>query len=834
MFQPSVPSFASQSSDYYTAHAFEAPAAAVPPPKRPREWCWYEGQNSVRSLSWLAFRASSLFRMAQRQWLDRVQDCSEFATRHCTDQERAKVESGLTVFRDRLLHQNGEAYFGDRLPLLYGPGKVAMDHVCLRLSQDELPLHFRRTQLLEMTQQLQRCMSTGPAFIQAAEALDVNPEGLHSAFHSVMRARADGVFRKIFLDEQQETGPAFLESMEVHAVNRMRLEYGLPGGDDFDAYSFGSRLFEPGFQVIHVGRLRHALSPGKMAVALADRFLEQLNDRLPPEVPRWPARVDLNDHWPKILAAVEALGTAFAPVSPLSLMEEDEATNEFYWRRDPSLVQLDLLRAMDEKHLTVLRAPVPLLTVKEEDRKWALQSVDDEVFYVTSEHPPRQEVTHEPVGVQHLQALEKVRPDRVGVPKTLLKRFVNRLADDQLPRVPSHWLQNPLDLGQWLRRMTTEGLKAWLQTPPGPDEEQVFQLMVECAEQGKAALLQTVLDHAPQSGCDFSMRLGHYILSRVVLGSPDVMAVWQRHLLKQLPTLQRALAAELFSGAGQSRLIPWMLREGRVQALTMLLHLLEQAGCIGTIPPGDICTHLGPSLTMAMEAGHHESLAVFGEFLLKAFRQRWIGSDDLLRLLQDPAPGSACAGALLNGHPKCLGWYLEWIDRLRAEGALSDEAVRKLVSVVGEEGELMTHHPLSHNRPATLRIYLDGLTRLSRQGILPKSSLLDAMSCDRAEQSGMLLMVGGLPDRSCLHAWRESLLHAFRQRQISAGDIDTVLRGSDAPDNPILERILADPAGNPALEAWIETVYWLLEKDALTPEQVERLLHLPPAPEPQP
>ncbi|MBB3197052.1 hypothetical protein [Roseateles terrae] len=826
MFSPSVASFASQSRDYYTPRAFETPAATVAPPTMPPEWCSYEGRDDVRSLAWLAFRASSLFRLIQRQWLDRVHDCDTFAARHCTDQEMAQALSGLSIFRDRLIDYDGEAYFGHRLPLLYSAGKRAMDHICLRLGQDELPLHFRRTQLLEMAKHLELCMSAGPAFIQAAEALDVNPEGLHSAVHTLMRARADEAFRTIYLEEQRRTGETFLASMEVHAVNRMRLEYRLPGGDRSDRYSFGPRMFKADHQADHVQRLRQVLAPGEMAVALADRYLAQLNDRLPPEVPRWPARVDLNDHWPKIHAVVQALDLSLAPVSLHSLTEEDEITEAFYWRRDPSLVQRDLLQAMEDKQLTVPRAPVALLTRKDDDPSWTLQTVDRAVFYVDASSRLHPGVVHQPVRSNHLLTLDRARPlpAFTGVPERLLNHFVATQPDQELPRIPAIWLQSKVRMEPWLSRMTPGGLRSWLQTQPGPDGLQLAQLLLLCTELGKGALLQTVLDHGPSAEIARLTALGTSYLPDAI-GASDVLQVWKDHLMKSLQDLAPERAAQLFTRYGEGPLIPETLMEGQTDALSALLQLLERAVQCGVIPADDLHTHLGRALPEAMDAGHHDTVAVLGDFLLKAFRQGWMRSDDLLQFLHDRIPDRACAGALLNGHPECLQWYFDWIGRLLAEGALPAEGVQDLVSVLGDEGELMSHHPLGQNRATTLGVYLDGLTRFARQGLLSRDLLHEALSCDGLEESGLLLMVGGLPDEACLHAWRQSLLYAFEQQQISATDVETFLRGSASAEGPFMERLLADPADDRALAAWRATARWLFERNALSAMQLQQLLN---------
>ena len=319
-FQRSVPTFLNAAADLYTPQALDVPANPLPAPLPPADWLSYEGPEDPRSPQYLAFRASPTFLRVRQQMLDRMDDIETFARRHASPTEFPQWREGLDAFRNRLLDP-AETFVGQRMPLLYGAGKRALDQVCQRLLQDELPLDFRRRHLREMCHQLQMCMATGPAFLQTARALAVDPNGLRSAFLDVIRTHADEVFRRTYRREHSREVGWVRDNWEVHGVNRMRLEYGMPGADPSDSHSFSNHLFWPDGQAEHLARLRRALNPCTVAELLADHYLELLSHQLPACVPELASREHLRAIVPVVREALTSAGTTLDDIAAVAVTE---------------------------------------------------------------------------------------------------------------------------------------------------------------------------------------------------------------------------------------------------------------------------------------------------------------------------------------------------------------------------------------------------------------------------------------------------------------------------------------------------------------------------------
>ncbi|MBB3197051.1 hypothetical protein [Roseateles terrae] len=849
-FSRSVPAFLDAAPDLYPARAFDIPANPVPAPPARADWLSYDGPTEVQSPEYRAFRTSPAFLQVHRQMLDRVDDIETFARRHASPVEFRQWMAGLNVFRLRLV-DHGESFVGDRMALLYGPGKRALDHICQRLLQDELPLDFRCRQLREMCHQLKLCMATGPAFLQTAQALNVDPNGLRSALLEVIQTHADEVFRRAYRKEHADDYWVVRDNWEVHGINRMRLEYGLPGGDLSDIHSFRNDLFLPHRQRNHHKKLRLALDPCRMAEVLADRYLAELSSRLPACVPQRCARVDLNPFFPAVMEAVGAANGALAPVSPLSLMEEDETTGECYWRQDPSLVQRDVLLSLEAQELVTPRARVELASNKADNHGWTLEAVDGQLFYVmvTSGLQPAPQAI--PVGVEHLLSLERKQRSRawplgpgvgpslgpgaggsegtppVLLPERLITTVLQSTSPQDLGRVPARWLTGPAHLQTWLQRIGPLAFESWLRAHPPerlPASITLPTLVLAVTGAKRGDLLRALLNRVP--GAPRDPRLMELATDAMAWGAPtadEILDVWQQYLCGALPTLSQDAVESLFCDPERAMPLALAVVANDGQHLRRLLALLTMALTHKLIPPDTLRHVLDDSLPLSMRQGHVQALNALSEFLVDAAARDLIHPDELARFLGGRQPRLPCEEATRNGHAGCVHGYFDLISQLHARGVLSSASLGPLVAAPSPQNAVVSYGAVANQHPEALRAYLARLTQSAAQGQLDPTLLKRQLTCDGLNQSGVQTLLRQT-DPACLHVWRESVREAQRSGLISSGDVRDLIAVHSFSRVALLPHLLRQPANHGGLQAWTETAIWLVQEGVLTHPDILALL----------
>ncbi|MBB3197050.1 hypothetical protein [Roseateles terrae] len=845
MFQPSVPAFLDRARDLYTYRAFDVPPPAVAAPDIPADWQSYDGPDGSQSEPWKRFRQSPQFLQVHRQWLDRIQDCERFALRHCSGQEAADILDAFKTLRARLMNGYGESFATSRITALFGEGKRAMDRVCVRLDQDALPLDFRRRHLREMAYQLHHCLSIGPAYVQAAAALDTPPHGLRGAIYALVCQRSDEVLRQAYLKDYSTRDEALLEGMEAHVVNRMRLEYRLPGADLSDKMSLGTRMFDPRRHPEHHQALRQALAPCRMAEALAEAYWSQLLDRLPPDVPRRSSDQDLNEVVPLIQAAVTALDTALAPVPMTSLLEIDETSDTVRWRRGNALVTRDLLLALEGAGVAVPQPRVVLHRDRSEGVSWQLEGIDDQLFYVMEQSPLLRTPVAVPVGLHHLAAIERSTrppaesatatatatatastPPRTTLPDAWLNIVLHDTPTHELDKIPPHWLAKPHHFNAWLARVTPETLVRWIRTTQvrhDAAQHAPRDIVRAMTRQGRTDLLEAAMDSAKAPAIAWLQWGGPDILCLAVAAPcASTFDLWRRRVTEVLPTASPAKVSRWFTPAVDRTLLSCAMDTRHGDRVGAVLAFIDESLTAGVLPPDQLLRHLVCPVQTLMYHGRQDVLPVVGDFLVKAGRMGWLDSNDLLIFLGGKCPGWGCEGVLAGGKNGTLRWYLDLVRQLQAAGALPPSALAHLVAEPSPDGCSVSHVAVRNHHSITLGLFLDQLIAHTHEGRIPLHLLQRQLTCDGDDRSGVHHMTV-LPDPACLHVWREAVHKAWRLNLLSCPDVEALVGGTGFSGHPVLRPLVQDDPQLPA-QLWIQTVQWLSERGMLTTAQVAALL----------
>lgn len=825
MFTTSPTPFLDHASDLYQQGAFACPAASVAAPPAPADWVSYEGPPDIRSPQYQQFRSSPLFPATHQQWLDRVDDCERIARDLCSGMEARQVLDALEVFRQRLRQQWGESFATSNMPLLFGEGKRAMDRICQRLAQQELPADFRRLQLREMASHLHLCMATGPAFIQAARALDTAPDGLRSAFLQVSQRRADQVCRDIFqLEQQGHQREEWQAAMEVHAVNRFRIVYQLPGADPTDIHSRGPSLLVKEHQPFHLSELRRVLDPVQVAEALADQYWDRLIGSLPPSVPPRTSRTDLNAFMPDISKAIQHMNVAMAPVSMTSLLAMDDATDAVHWQTDSSLLALELLAALEGEAIVAPQARQSLLAVQEPERTWTLTSVRDGLFHILETPRGAAQPFVQPVRLEHASIYEECcRKASRSFPVALVDTVIRGEVPEHLGRIPVTWLTDERQIQHWLRRVDTQCCEAWIRAHPSLPFHMVPTMCRALTEMGRGDLLASVLRLAPASSHRWLVRRGLEVLevARNAM-DPDTQAVWRRHLPTAFEQLGEDLVNQLLYPGEVLNLLHTALATGRAHPVALAADLLRSAVSSRAVRIGQLPPHLDVPLQSAMQKGHLEALQVLGEFLREVAEKQWCSRLALTEVLGGRHPGRGCKGAMLGGQDDCLRWYLALVLDLHHKRGIGRDALMRLVVEPCLDHTVLSHYAVARGHSSTLAVYLNWLIDRVQDNIVPSHALIRQLYCSGHRERGLVTLLEAR-DRACLDRWCEALIRAHQAGWIQSSTVMDLLACRNENDAPLLQELLRSPNAAP-LNHWFHAVATLATHHALEASQVTELL----------
>lgn len=835
MFTPSVTSFLDHARDLYTPSAFDPPVTPVAAPAPNPDWVSYTGPQNIHSPEYKRFRNSPLFLETHRQWLARVDDCERMARKLCLPQEAERISDALNVFRDRLNDRWGESYVTDNMPLLFGEGKRAMDRICQRLEQEELPEDFRKAQLQEMAALLDKCLSTGPAFIQTAQALDTAPDGLRSAMLRVIQNRGDTVCREVYQVEQRDhETESWRRNMEVHGVNRLRLEYRLPGADRSDIHSLGPKLFFPEHEPHHVAELRRGLQPTEVAEDLADVYWGRLQALLPPHVPGLGSGADLNDVMPDIHAAVARVNKAITPVSMTSLMVADESSGSYRWQTDASCLALELLKALETERLVMPQDRETLLTATSRDGTWQLKSVQGRLFHVVERPSGPSQTFLVPVRLDHVLALDQqLKREPRALPAALVWTVIRGESRERLRHIPEHWLTDRRQVLEWLRRIDRSDWLQWLQATPHLRQDTALTVADALTSRGSSDWLEPLLERPSLGGPRWLQEADAKLLTMAMSATdPRTQRIWLSYLRSAFEHLPPDQVHALLSPRRGFNLVFAAMMEGRGHPVSVAVSLLRAGLTRGIVSVKEVPAQVDCPFQAAMEHGHLEAIQALAPFLIDALQHSWISRRDLVALLGGNRPGEACEGAMVQGQGECLRWYLDFVHTLHRRDLLSvEDGLLDLMTQPRSNGSAVTYDTVLQGQAVTLGVYLEWLLRAARDKLISQDHLLLQLGCEGPHESGLVHLLED-KNTACLNAWCDAVSSATLEDLIERRDVERMLTDRNLAGVPLLHALVRKPLAGP-LRNWMHTLTELHHAQALDLSQLTRLLRSgPPARDP--
>lgn len=823
MFTPSVAPFLPGVPHLYTATAFDAPPErSVPLP--PAEWTAYHCLDPNHQGSFEDFMASPLFPITQQQLLDRCAECEAFADAHFSPQDAKAIRSCFATFRQNLLNRDGVAFFTDSLPKLYSIGKLHFDRFCLRLRQPELDLHQRKMKLYELARDLHNCRSSGSAFVHAALGLDPSPGGLQGEFHELLVARIDALLREV-VNQLPPGVPHYtaearrqqdhVRSMEVHMINRLKLELGLPGADADDLFVRGTGLLLPGQIEASRRLLRAQLSPVLLAQELAQRYMIRLRSELP--LALQDPKADLGDHMEDLYRVHARLGATFGDVRLDHLLEWDAATGRTHWLHDLTLVAHDMLVALAAQKLIVPRTPATLLREHDGSYHWDLMHVDMRLFLVDERRRLEDPQNLVPVRVGHALAWQQQHPQLSPIP-TLTDALLAGQRPDDLMKIPAAWLTDADQCSALCRGLGDDGVVRWLRAQPSLSERLRKLLLGVLTELGLPDALQIVMTHppVPRAAALFDAAGGNDVIRRAVAqGNPYVKAAWYATLIQALPHLNIPTVNSLFT-AGRPCLIGLAMMTGGRKDVSSLMALLQLVVQTGKLSAQALPSSLYVQPQDVMRAGRLEALQAFADRLCDMFRHGQLSQHLLLSGLAGPNWQQGCSGALEGGHVAIVTWFHELVRGLRRSDVLSAPHAAALLGAAPDHVDSGGMRALRRRHPEALAEHLRQLQDGVQAGIIPGDRLPDLLACSGVgQQPGLSYMLTQDPGHPCLPVWTAAVSRARHRNQLSLTDMEALLRSADVQGAPLLQQLLVLPDAPARVQAWLKVVLTLEQAHGL-------------------
>ncbi len=811
MFTPSAAPFLPGVPHLYTAQAFDPPPQ-LPAPDPPSEWTAYHCLDPNHQGTFEDFKASPLFATTQQQFLDRCAECEAFADQHFSPADAQIIRSGFAAFRQNLLRDNGAIFFTDGLPKLYSLGKLNFDRFCLRLRQDDLDLHRRKAKLLELARDLHNCRSSGSAFLQAALGLDASPGGLQGEFHQLLVQRTDALLREVV--NQLPTGvlPHTAEArahaervrrMEVHMVNRLKLELGLPGADASDLFVGATGLIQPGQVEQCRSLLRDQLRPVLLAQELAQRYMIQLRSELPLALQS--PKADLSDHMDELYPVHERLSATFGEVPLNHLLECDPDTDQTRWLNDEGLVANDLLAALARQKLIVASRPASLLYDYSGGYHWNLMHVDMRLFLVNERRELKDPENLVPVRARHALEWARQNPNLSPIP-SLTNALLARQRPDDLMDMPAAWLSDADQCHAHCRGLGDAGMVRWLNAQPSLSERLRKLLMPVLTELGMAEALQAVMNRPPKlSAAALLAAAGGSDILLKAIAQPNsyVKVAWSSVFIKAIHELPADDVGALFS-AGHPSLIGEAMRKGRDHDVASLMVILPVAIQAGKLSPTMLTAALEVKPQEVMKAGRLKILQTYADHLCSMFKKGQVPLHLLLSGLAGKYWQRGCSGALDGGHTAMVTWFHRLVRSLRQEGCLVDATAAGLLSAAPDHVNSGAMRAIANRHPEALAEHLNQLMEAVNEGIIPGDRLPELLACRGVgQQSGLQRMLLDDPEHPCLPVWTTAVCQARYRNLISLPDETELIRSSDEHATPLLHHLLIRPDAASRLQAWL-------------------------------
>lgn len=825
MFDPSrVSPFLNDVPHFYTTTSF-SPPPRLEPPTRPADWVSFNALDSGGLGGFEAFRASPDFTLARQQFLERIEQCEQFAKEHFTPEEAQSMGDGFSAFRRHLLDPNG-AFFGDALKLLYGSGKRHFDTFCLRLAQD-IDLHQRKTALRELAGQLHNCRSSGPAFHDAALSLDRAPGGLHGEFHELLMQRIDALLQEVVnrpllgvaqTPEHLAERRAWLQDMEVHMVNRLKKELDLPNPGALDWFVNGANLIQPYQVKLASNLLKAELRPVLLARELAERYMAQLRSKLPPEALAPDA--DLNCHMNSVDEAHRALSATFGPVNLHHILMEDE--DACAWRLQPDLSVLthDLLENLAAQNLIV---PVRSSSIWQEGSKdgiWDLMQVDWRLFLVEERESPRATPAKVPVRLHH--AITFVNGTSTKPPAALVSAVLTN--DPGVQReVPMSWLNDEANLTRFCRAQGDRNFQAWIKRKENLEQASLSVLLPTLATLGMWRSFRAVLDQAPWPAAEVVRRAGgaDMLLRALTASSDPVRRRWMVQCESALPALSIAEVKDLVELPAEP------LRRALVSATGATIHgfvdLIEAAHTKCAFPQEKLEDLLCLDVQAMMSRGNTEALTAFFN-RLAALQQRNVLSDESLVDLLGGEDCQGCSAALEHGHTDAVDAFDQFVVKLFKQNVLGYDQVARLLGLPKHGHESGIAKAIRNRHEAAFSRHLAHLQNAFKDRVFLREEISDLLACrDAANRPGLLVMLqsGRHP---CLPAWRQAVAAAAKGGSLHEPEVMSLLAPRSEDGKPWMLSLLERSAGAHYGSTWLDQAHKLQAAGALPEHALVSLL----------
>lgn len=789
--------------------------------------------NGPRSFA--EFKASPSFHTTQRQLLERIAQCDRFAGERFTAQEAEQIRDGLNAFRDHLLLNDGETFFNTALPKLFGSGKRYFDNFCLRLAQDDIDLHLRKTALRELAADLPLCRSSEAAFRAASAALSRKPGGLHGEFHALLLQRIDALLRQVVkLDPHGAplTGEAlaqretYLRGMEVHAVNRLKLELDLPGAEPDDRYTCDS--------VVTRGLIRHAqdllrseLHPAVLARDLAESYMQQLWELLPPE-DRSP-KAELSDSVGRIGEANARMRATFGDVPLDHLLLLDDDTGQTFWQKDLSLLTHDLLKSLEAQDLVVRQEPGKLLSGFSEQRHWDLLHVDWRLFLVNERDHLQSPPALVPVRLHHALALLHRMPRQLPV-HALTTTLLDGGRLENLKKLPAHWLEDEAQCLQHCRALSDPCLKDWVAAahPLPPLQKRMLTAAMTQLDQPESLAAMMAGDNSATARDWIEWAGGFGVVRQLLSSQPgaEVVPFWTERIEPLLLIVGAEEVQQFFGNDPATSLITLAVNAAPVPVLRQLLFLTITTREAGIISNDRFFSAIRIPIQTLMKEGRQEAFDAYLDRLDLVCCAHWLIPAQMRRLLEGPHHGDGCRGAMQAGRAAMVHAFHSLVRLAHSRGDLTTDMARGMIMGTPPAKHSCGWEAIDHRHPAALAAHLQQVQDGVHAQLIAPHELRDLLKCENdTQRPGLGLMLLDADARHpCLDAWIQAVANAHRAGLLTPQDITALLHAHSRTGTPVLHRIMANEHRRDAAVSWLDLVRQMSAANALPAGEVVPLL----------
>lgn len=828
MFTPSQPSpFLTDVPHFYTTTTFEPPPR-LEAPSLPQDWVSFNALEGPGHEGFDTFRKTPLFQLAKQQFLDRIAQCEQFAHEHCTREERSSILDGLTTFRNHLLDGGGDPFFGSTLGQLYGSGKRHFDNFCLRLQQD-IDLHQRKTALRELASELYNCRSTGPAFHDAAMSLDRAPGGLHGEFHALLMQRIDALLREVVnrpIRGVQQTPENVakrlndLRRMEVHMVNRLKLELDLPNVGALDHFVGATSLIET-YQIDEAKDLLKAeLRPVLLASELAERYRAQLRNKLPPEALADNAR--LSDHMAAIEQAQRAVNATFGPVSLHRLLTLDDETGECQWQEDLSLLAHDLLEALATQNLIVAQPCSSVLRDRSVDGIWDLMQVDWRLFLVEQRPTLTAAPDRIPVRMQH--ALKFMAQVPMKAPPAALTAAVLADTPENLRQMPLAWLTSEANLTRFCRSLGDKQVQTLIGRERPLDHPSLSTLLPTLTDLGMWRSLATVLTQTGHSSeCLVQLGGGPALLPRALTQPSDqTRKLWLDAFGHALPKMSGdAVKAWFELPTGRIRRA---LSNASGATILSYLKLVEAAHKKLGFQVWKLDDLLRLDLQEMMKRGSTETLSAYADRLVALHLQGTLRVESLFTLL-DGAERKGCSGALESGHKEVVEWYDQLVLKLHDQNVFQGNRVSLLLACTPAGQDSGALKAIRNGHAAALSAHFTQLQSAFEKQVFFPEEIAELLACrDANGRAGLFTMLEQSGLQPCLKPWRLAITEFAKTQRLPEHAVMGLLAPRTADGRHLLLNLFDGAGGLQRGKAWLAEAILLKESGVLADHALTSLL----------